>query len=61
MQVYELSYNRTSSMPLSPFAGEYKPKFLPEIPGLVLASLTMDVLNENVNDGNRDALDILDY
>ena len=27
-KVYELSYERTSSMPLSPFAGEYKPKFL---------------------------------
>ena len=26
---YELSYLRTKSMPLSPFAGEYKPKFLP--------------------------------
>ena len=31
-KVYELSYKRTSTMPLSPFAGEYKPKFLPEIP-----------------------------
>ena len=28
-KVYELSYKRTSTMPLSPFAGEYKPKFLP--------------------------------
>ena len=28
-KVYELSYERTSTMPLSPFAGEYKPKFLP--------------------------------
>ena len=26
-KVYELSYERTSTMPLSPFAGEYKPKF----------------------------------
>ena len=26
---YELSYLRTHSMPLSPFAGQYKPKFLP--------------------------------
>jgi hypothetical protein len=29
VKVYELSYERTSTMPLSPFAGEYKPKFLP--------------------------------
>ena len=34
---YELSYLRTKSMPLSPFAGEYKPKFLPasEMPNTV--------------------------
>ena len=53
-KVYELSYNRTSSMPLSPFAGEYKPKFLPEIPWAGSRQVfTMDVLNENVNDGNQ--------
>ena len=53
-KVYELSYERTSSMPLSPFAGEYKPKFLPEIPWAGSRQVfTMDVLNENVNDGNQ--------
>ena len=51
---YELSYLRTQSMPLSPFAGEYKPKFLPasSMPNTVQI-FTMDVLNENVNDGNQ--------
>jgi len=51
---YELSYLRTKSMPLSPFAGEYKPKFLPasSMPNTVQI-FTMDVLNENVNDGNQ--------
>jgi len=40
-------------MPLSPFAGEYKPKFLPEIAWAGSKQVfTMDVLNENVNDGN---------
>ena len=53
-KVYELSYKRTSTMPLSPFAGEYKPKFLPEIPWAGSRQVfTMDVLNENVNDGNQ--------
>ena len=53
-KTYELSYKRTSSMPLSPFAGEYKPKFLPEIPWAGSRQVfTMDVLNENVNDGNQ--------
>jgi len=53
-KVYELSYERTSSMPLSPFAGEYKPKFLPEIPWAGSRQVfTMDVLNEDVNDGNQ--------
>ena len=51
---YELSYKRTESMPLSPFAGNYKPKFLPpsSIPDTVQV-FTMDVLNEDVNDGNQ--------
>ena len=51
---YELSYLRTKSMPLSPFAGEYEPKFLPAsaMPNTVQI-FTMDVLNENVNDGNQ--------
>ena len=53
-KVYELSYKRTSTMPLSPFAGEYKPKFLPEIAWAGSKQVfTMDVLNENVNDGNQ--------
>ncbi len=51
---YELSYLRTKSMPLSPFAGEYEPKFLPAsaMPNTVQI-FTMDVLNEDVNDGNQ--------
>ncbi len=53
-KVYELSYKRTATMPLSPFAGEYKPKFLPEIAWAKSKQVfTMDVLNENVNDGNQ--------
>tara|TARA_B110000008_G_scaffold40313_2_gene37234 strand:- start:106 stop:1107 length:1002 start_codon:yes stop_codon:yes gene_type:complete len=53
-KTYELSYKRTSTMPLSPFAGEYKPKFLPELPWAGSKQVfTMDVLNENVNDGNQ--------
>ena len=39
---------------MSPFAGEYKPKFLPEIAWAGSKQVfTMDVLNENVNDGNQ--------
>ena len=36
-KTYELSYERTGTMPKSPFAGEYQPKFLPELgwPGSV--------------------------
>lgn len=53
-KAYELSYKRTSTMPLSPFAGEYKPKFLPEIAWAGSKQVfNMDVLNENVNDGNQ--------
>ena len=53
-KTYELSYKRTSTMPLSPFAGEYEPKFLPEIAWAGSKQVfTMDVLNENVNDGNQ--------
>ena len=53
-KTYELSYERTGTMPKSPFAGEYKPKFLPELgwPGSVHI-YTMDVLNADVNDGNQ--------
>ena len=42
----------TSIMPLSLFAGEYKPKFHLKYHRLK-TSFTMDVLNENVNDGNQ--------
>ena len=28
---YELSYERSTTMPKSPFAGEYEPKFLPPV------------------------------
>ena len=53
-KTYELSYERTGTMPKSPFAGEYQPKFLPELgwPGSVHI-YTMDVLNADVNDGNQ--------
>ena len=30
-KVYELSYERSATMPLSPFAGPYNPSFLPSI------------------------------
>ncbi len=51
---YELSYERTGSMPKSPFAGEYKPKFLPITPWEKSVHVfTMDVLNKDVNDGNQ--------
>ena len=53
-KTYELSYMRTKSMPLSPFAGNYEPKFLPisSMPN-TLQIFTMDVLNNDVNDGNQ--------
>ena len=53
-KTYELSYLRTKTMPLSPFAGNYEPKFLPisSMPN-TLQIFTMDVLNQDVNDGNQ--------
>ena len=53
-RVYELSYIRSGTMPKSPFAGEYKPKYLPSygMPGSK-QFYTMDVLNENVNPSNQ--------
>ena len=53
-KTYELSYLRTKTMPLSPFAGNYEPKFLPisAMPN-TLQIFTMDVLNNDVNDGNQ--------
>ena len=52
--VYELSYVRSGTMPKSPFAGEYKPKFLPSygLPGSK-QFYTMDVLNKDVNPSNQ--------
>ena len=46
-QVYELSYERSSTMPKSPFAGKYEPKYLPSIglPGSIQI-YNMEVLNE---------------
>ena len=43
---YELSYERSTSMPKSPFAGEYEPKFLPPV-GLAGSKqiYNMDVLS----------------
>ncbi len=53
-KVYELSYVRSSTMPLSPFAGPFEPKFLPSnsLPGTTQA-FNMDVLNEGANPGQQ--------
>ena len=52
--VYELSYERSGSMPLSPFAGKFEPKFLPTGPTKNEVQLAnMDVLNEDVNTANQ--------
>jgi kynurenine formamidase len=53
-KVYELSYERSATMPLSPFAGAYSPKFLPSI-GLenTIQFYNMETLNPGVNDGNH--------
>ena len=51
---YELSYERSPTMPKSPFAGDYEPKFLPPVGVAGTKQIyNMDVLNENVNDGNQ--------
>ena len=51
---YELSYERSLTMPKSPFAGDYEPKFLPPVGVAGTKQIyNMDVLNENVNDGNQ--------
>ncbi|MFL2697760.1 MAG: cyclase family protein [Gammaproteobacteria bacterium] len=52
--VYELSYERSATMPKSPFAGKYEPKYLPPVglPGSIQI-YNMEVLNEDVNDGNQ--------
>jgi len=53
-KVYELSHVRSSTMPLSPFAGPFEPKFLPSngLPGTTQA-FNMDVLNEGANPGQQ--------
>ena len=54
VDVYELSYERSGSMPLSPFAGKFIPKFLPTGPTKNEVQLAnMDVLNEDVNTANQ--------
>lgn len=49
-KVYELSHVRSSTMPLSPFAGPFEPKYLPTggLPGTTQL-FNMEVLNENAN------------
>ena len=52
--IYELSYIRSGSMPLSPFAGKFEPKYLPTSPTPNEVQLAnMDVLNEDVNNANQ--------
>lgn len=52
--IYELSYIRSGSMPLSPFAGKFEPKYLPSSPTPNEVQLgNMDVLNEDVNNANQ--------
>ena len=52
--IYELSYIRSGSMPLSPFAGKFEPKYLPTGPTPNEVQLAnMDVLNEDVNTANQ--------
>ena len=53
-KAYELSHVRSSTMPLSPFAGAFEPTFLPSngLPGS-LQTFNMDVLNEGVNPGQQ--------
>jgi kynurenine formamidase len=49
-RMYELSYVRSATMPLSPFAGPYAPKHLPTsgLPGSSQV-FNMDVMNDNAN------------
>ena len=51
-KVYELSYVRSNTMPLSPFAGPFELKYLPSngLPGTT-QFFNMDVLNENASPG----------
>ena len=54
VRAYELSYERSGTMPKSPFAGDYEPKFLPSVgnPGTIQI-YNMETLNEGVADGNQ--------
>ena len=54
VEVYELSYPRSGTMPLSPFAGPWEPRHQPSV-GLPGAAqlFNMDVLNENANPGQQ--------
>jgi len=49
-RAYELSYVRSATMPLSPFAGPYTPKSMPTsgLPG-TRQVFNMEVMNENAN------------
>jgi kynurenine formamidase len=51
---YELSYERSGTMPKSPFAGAFQPKFLPTLhmEGTI-QHYNMDVLNTDVNSANQ--------
>ena len=53
-KVYELSHLRSSTMPLSPFAGRFEPKYLPTggLPGTTQL-FNMDVLNDNASPGQQ--------
>ena len=53
-KVYELSYLRSNTMPLSPFAGPYEQIYLPSngLPG-TNQMFNVDVLNENANPGQH--------
>ena len=51
---YELSYERAGTMPKSPFAGAFEPKFLPTLHMDGTAQhYNMDVLNTDVNSANQ--------
>ena len=53
-KVYELSYERSATMPLSPFAGPYSPNFLPSVAmENTIQFYNMETLNPGINDGNH--------
>jgi kynurenine formamidase len=53
-RAYELSYVRSATMPLSPFAGPYAPKSMPTsgLPGSAQV-FNVEVMNENANPGQQ--------